>query len=50
MLKSVLGAWPMLHAALLVMNRLYKTEVAIFISLMWSLLPKDLINQNFLMY
>ena len=36
----------MLHTPLLVMNRLNKTEFAIFISLTWSLLPKDLTNQN----
>ena len=29
-----------------VMNRLNKTEFAIYSSLMWSLLPKDLTNQN----
>ena len=28
------------------MNRPNKTELAIFISLIWPLLPKDLINQN----
>ena len=38
----------MLTILLLVMNRLNKIEIAIFISLMWSLLPKDLTNQNFL--
>ena len=38
------GAWPVLHTSLLVMNRLNKTEFAICISLMWSLLPKDLTN------
>ena len=30
------------------MNRLNKTEFAIFSSLMWSLLPKTLSNQNLL--
>ena len=42
----MLGAWPVLHISLLVMNRLNKTEFAIFISLMWSLLPKALTNLN----
>ena len=36
----------MLHISLLIMNRLSKTEFAIFISLMWTLLSKDLSNQN----
>ena len=36
----------MLHISLLVMNRLNKTEYAIFISLILSLLQKDLTNQN----
>ena len=35
-----------LHILFLVMNRLNKTEVAIFISLMWTLLPWDLTYQN----
>ena len=38
----------MLHISILVMNRLSKTECAIFISLMRSLLSKDLTNQNYL--
>ena len=42
------GACPVLHIPLLVMNSLNKTEFAISISLMLSLLPKDLINQNLL--
>ena len=44
--KPVLGAWPVLHISLLVMNRLNLTESAIFIWMMKSLFPKDLINQN----
>ena len=36
----------MSHMPLLVMNRLNKTEFAIFISLMQSLLPKDLTILN----
>ena len=39
-------ALPVLHISLLVMNKLNKTEFAIFVSLMSSLLPKDLTNQN----
>ena len=35
----------MLHLPLLVINRLNKTEFAIFIPLMWSLLYWDLTNQ-----
>ena len=30
------------------MNRLNKTEITVFISLMWSLLPSKLTNQNLL--
>ena len=37
---TVLGAWSVLHASLLIMNNLNKTEFTIFISLMWSLLSK----------
>ena len=37
----------MLHSSLLVMNRQNKTEYAIFISLMWSLLPKDLLIKTY---
>ena len=40
----------MLHTSLLVMNRLNKTEFAIFISLMWSLLPRDLTNNNLFIF
>ena len=36
----------MLDTSLLVMNRLNKTEFAIFISLMWYLLLKDLTHKN----
>ena len=36
----------MLHISLLAMNRLNKTQLAIFISLMQSLLPKDLTIRN----
>ena len=36
----------MLHIPLLVMNRRNKTEFAIYISLMWSLFPRNLTNQN----
>ena len=32
------------------MNRLSKAEFAIFSSFMWSLLPKDLTNQNLFTY
>ena len=45
-LRPVLGAWPVLNFSLLTMNRLSKTEFAVFISLTRSLLPKDLTNQN----
>ena len=42
-LKPVLGAWAVLQYYIyLHMNRLNKTETAIFISLMCSLLPEDL--------
>ena len=34
------------HISILVMNRLNTTESAIFISLVYSLLPKDLTIQN----
>ena len=37
------GLWPVLHTSLLVMSRVNKTEFAIFIALMWYLLPSDLI-------
>ena len=37
------GAWPVLHASLLMMKRLSLTEPSIFISLVYPLLPKDLI-------
>ena len=37
---------PVLYILLLLMSRLNKTELAIFISLIWSLLPKDLTYQN----
>ena len=40
------GTWPVLHISVLVINRLNTTESAIFISLMYSLLPKDLTIQN----
>ena len=40
------GACPVLHIPLLVMNRLNKTEFAIFIPLKWSLLSKDLTDWN----
>ena len=36
----------MLHIPLLVMDRRNKTEFAIYISLMWSLFPRNLTNQN----
>ena len=36
----------MLHISLLVLTRLNKTDFAIFITLMWSLLPKDLTTLN----
>ena len=36
----------MLHIISLVMNGVNKTEFAIFSSLMWPLLPKDLTNQK----
>ena len=45
-LSQCKGAWPVLHTSLLVMNRLNKREFAIFISLMWSLLSRDLTNQD----
>ena len=38
----------MLHIPLLVMNRLNETESAIFVSLVYILLPKDLITQSLL--
>ena len=44
------GAWPALYTSLLVMNRPNKTKFAIFISLMWSLLPRDLSNQNLFIF
>ena len=40
-LSRCYGARPVLHISLLVMSRLSKTEFAIFVSLMWSLLPRD---------
>ena len=43
-LKTVLGG----VAGVAHLNRLNKTEFAIFIYLMWSLFPKDLTNQNLL--
>ena len=49
-LKPELGAWPVFPSSYLLMNRLNKIEFAIFISLMWSLLPQDLTNQNLLVY
>ena len=39
----------MLYISLLVMNRLNITEFAIFISLKYFLLPKDLTNQKIFM-
>ena len=36
----------MLHISVLVMNRLNTTESAIFIYLVYSLLPKDLAVEN----
>ena len=49
-LSRCLGAWPVLHTSLLVMGRLNKTEFAIFISLMKSLIPRDLTNQNLFIF
>ena len=46
LLKLVLGAWPVLHILVLVMNRLNTTESAIFIYSVCSLLSKDLTIQN----
>ena len=40
------GAWPVLHISVLVMNRLNTTESAIFIYLVYPLLPWDLTIQN----
>ena len=40
-----LALWRVLHISLLVMNRLNKTEFAVFSSLMQSLLPRDLTYQ-----
>ena len=40
----------MLHVSLLVMNRPNKTEFAIFVSLMQSLLSRDLTNQNLFIF
>ena len=37
-------------AHLLVMNRLYKIEFTIFISLMWPLVAKDLTGQNLFIF
>ena len=48
LLKPVLGVWPVLHISLPVMNRLNTTESAIFISFVYSLLPKDLTIQDVL--
>ena len=39
-LKPVLGAWPVLHISLLIMNRLNKSEFAIFIFFDVVLAPK----------
>ena len=43
-------AWSVLYILLVVMNRLSKTEYVVFISLVYSLLPKDLTVQNLLTY
>ena len=40
------GALPVLHMSVLIMNRLSTTETALFICLVYSLLPKDLTIQN----
>ena len=40
----------MLHIALLVMNRLYTAESAILISLVYSLLARDLTIQNLFIF
>ena len=40
------GPRPVMHISLLVTDRLNKPECAIFAPLIWSLLPKDLTNQN----
>ena len=40
----------MLHILLLVIKRLNNTEFAIFISLMKSLFPRDLTNQNLFIF
>ena len=45
-LRRCQGAWPVLHRSLLVMNRLNKTDLAIFISSKWFLLSTDLTDQN----
>ena len=51
LLKPVLGAWPMLHIPLIVMNSLNLTESAFFITWVYSLLPKNLTIQNlFIMF
>ena len=50
LLKLMLGAWLVLHISLLVMNSFSKTEFVIFISLIFSLLPKDLTIQKELKY
>ena len=50
LLKPVLGAWPVLHVSLLVMNRLDTTEFATFIILMFFFLPKDLTIQNLIIF
>ena len=47
-LNRCYGALPVMHISLLVMNRLSKTEFAIFISSLWSLLPRAVTNQNLL--
>ena len=45
---TMIGAWSVVYISLLVMNRLNRTESAIFFSLACSLLPKDLTFSFFL--
>ena len=49
-LSWCLGAWAVLNISLLVMNRINKTEFAIFISLILPLPPNGLAYQNLLIF
>ena len=46
MLKPMLGAWPVLYISVLDMSRLSTTKSVIFIYLVHSSIPKDLVIQN----